>query len=83
MAQRSGWAWGLRIPATSNYLTIPGSYLRTPVLHATAADAQTALREANRMVVPEGDALAVALVTEKYLPGTGHVYPIAETAPLA
>jgi hypothetical protein len=40
---RKGWAFGERIPETSQYLTILGSYYTRPVLHETFQDAKAAL----------------------------------------
>ena len=42
-AERKGWAFGERIPETSPYLTILGSYYTRPEFHPTQEAAQAAL----------------------------------------
>ena len=61
--QRSGWAFGERIPQTSPYLTILGSYWARPVLHETQEAAQAAL-EAHSQYRNPHMRLEVAHVTE-------------------
>ena len=42
-AERKGWAFGERIPETSPYLTILGSYYKRPDLYPTFGEAKAAL----------------------------------------
>jgi hypothetical protein len=42
-AERNGWAFGERIPETSPYLTILGSYYTRPEFYPTREAAQDAL----------------------------------------
>ena len=42
-AERNGWAFGERIPETSPYLTILGSYYTRPEFYPTELEARAAL----------------------------------------
>lgn len=64
--QRSGWAYGDRGESggkPSEWLTILGSALRTPVLHATQSEAERALDEAGMRRAKHMN-IVVAHVTE-------------------
>lgn len=63
MTNRSGWAYGERIPAGSEWLTILGSHYEWPQLRTTREDAQGALEASPQYTNPHLS-LEVAHVTE-------------------
>lgn len=80
MVTNEGWAWGIAT-GEGEWLTIPGSAHRTPVLAATPGNA-TPFPSA--LIVREPDQIVLARVSPSYHPGvtvTQTAYRILERAP--
>lgn len=79
MTERSGWAYGQFI-GSRDWLTIPGSAYRAPVLHASQEQAQAALDAAGYTGAMR-DHTVTAYVTEVWhggVSGRGYAYKITE-----
>lgn len=71
---RKGWAYGERIPAGSQWLTILGSAHKTPELHATKEAALAAL---GKSVLANRPGMTVEHVTELWHGGVTGPRPYA------
>ena len=80
---RSGWAYGERIPAGSPWLTILGSAHQTPELYPDRESAERALDQSGLRQVSHLN-MTVAHVTEEWhggVSGNGIVHKITDRSP--